>query len=296
MFDHWVRIDDPEDPRIHVFQGLRDHTLRQLREESGGDMDGVFVGEGDIVVQRALSAGYLLESILVDGSRRRPIPAAIESSGMPIYGAAPQVLQHITGYHLHRGLLGCFRRRPVPEPGAVLAEATTLLVLEGVNNPTNLGVILRCGVALGVDAFVMDPSCSDPLYRRAGRVSMGEAYRLPYARLEGFPEGLRPIHEAGFHTLALTPGGDTLFSDFSFTADAKVAVVLGSEGPGLNDETIAACSARVRIPMSKGVDSLNVGSAASVAFYALQQARLAPYRATSPSTSNSIDAHGGSVT
>ncbi len=121
VFDHWVPISDPQDPRIHVFQGLRDHTLRQLREGSGGDMDGVFVGEGDIVVQRALSAGYLLESVLVDGSRRKPIPQAIEASGAPIYGAAPQVLQHITGYHLHRGLLGCFRRRPVAEPAAVLA-------------------------------------------------------------------------------------------------------------------------------------------------------------------------------
>ncbi|NNE95623.1 MAG: RNA methyltransferase [Acidimicrobiales bacterium] len=269
-------IDDPADPRISVFQGLRDHQLRQLREADGGDMSGVFVAEGDLVVERAIDAGYGLCSILVDGARRKAIPPAIEAAGAPIYGAAPNVLQHITGYHLHRGLLACFHRRPLRPVDEVLATSTTLLVLEGINNPTNLGVILRCGVALGVDAFVMDHTCSDPLYRRAGRVSMGEAYRLPYARLGSFPDNLAVIHDSGFTTLALTPSGDTDIGDLSFGADQRVALVLGSEGPGLSDGTIHACSMRVRIPMSGSVDSLNVGSAASVAFYAIQQARTTP--------------------
>ncbi|MFW2384105.1 MAG: TrmH family RNA methyltransferase [Acidimicrobiales bacterium] len=273
MFDNWIPIDDPQDPRIAVFQGLRDHQLRQLREADGGDMDGVFVGEGDVVVERALDAGYELHSILVDGARNKPIPERIESAGAPIHAAAPNVLQHITGYHLHRGLLACFRRRPLLDPACVLRSATTLIVLEGINNPTNLGVILRCGVALGVDAYVLDSTCSDPLYRRSGRVSMGEAYRLPYARLGSFPEDLAVVHEAGFTTLALTPGGDIEIGDLSFDANQKVALVLGSEGPGLNSETIASTTLRVRIPMSRDVDSLNVGSAASVAFYAIQQAR-----------------------
>ncbi len=273
MFEHWVRIDDPQDPRIAVFQGLRDHQLRQLREADGGDMEGVFVGEGDLVVERALEAGYQLHSILVDGARTKPIPDRIEQDAPPIYAAAPNVLQHITGYHLHRGLLACFRRRQLMSADGVLAGAATLIVLEGINNPTNLGVILRCGVALGVDAFVMDNTCSDPLYRRAGRVSMGEAYRLPYARLGSFPEDLEQIHAAGFTTLALTPGGEVDIGELSFAPDQKVALVLGSEGPGLGDGTIAACSIRTRIPMSGAVDSLNVGSAASVAFYAIQQSR-----------------------
>lgn len=236
-------------------------------------MEGVFVGEGDIVVERALEAGYALHSILVDGARNKPIPERIEAAGPPIYAAAPNVLQHITGYHLHRGLLACFRRRPLLPVDAVLADATTLIVLEGINNPTNLGVILRCGVALGVDAFVMDNTCSDPLYRRAGRVSMGEAYRLPYARMGSFPEDLSRIHAAGFTTLALTPAGDADISELKFAADQKIALVLGSEGPGLSEGTIETCSVRARIPMSGVVDSLNVGSAASVAFYAIQQSR-----------------------
>jgi tRNA G18 (ribose-2'-O)-methylase SpoU len=236
-------------------------------------MEGVFVGEGDLVVERALDAGYEPQSILVDGARRKPIPERIESTGTPIYAAAPNVLQHITGYHLHRGLLACFRRRPLLQPAEVLADATTLIVLEGINNPTNLGVILRCGVALGVDAYVMDSTCSDPLYRRSGRVSMGEAYRLPYARLGSFPDDLGMIHIAGFTTLALTPGGEVDIGDLSFSPDQKVALVLGSEGQGLSDGTINASTLGVRIPMSGEVDSLNVGSAASVAFYAIQQAR-----------------------
>ncbi len=273
MFDHWVPIVDPEDLRIAVFQGLTDQVLRQRREESGGDMEGVFVSEGDIVVERAIAAGYELHSLLVDGARRKAIPDAVEATGIPIYAAAPNVLQHITGYHLHRGMLACFHRRPVPEAKAVLEGSTTLAVLAGIHNPTNLGVILRCGVALGLDAFVMDPTCSDPLYRRSGRVSMGEAYRLPYSRLEPFPEGLSIVHEAGFTTLALTPSGTSDIGGLQFDPDQKVALVLGSEGPGLSQETIDACSLRVRIPMSGEVDSLNVGSAASVAFYAIQQAR-----------------------
>lgn len=273
MFDNWIPIDDPKDYRIAVFQGLRDHQLRQLREADGGDMEGVFVGEGDLVVERALDAGYELHSILVDGARRKPIPPRIEAAGAPVFAAAPNVLQHITGYHLHRGLLACFRRRRLLEPQEVLAATTTLIVLEGINNPTNLGVILRCGVALGVDGYVLDSTCSDPLYRRAGRVSMGEAYRLPYARLGSFPDDLNVIHEAGFTTLALTPSGDVDIGELSFRPDEKVGLVLGSEGQGLSDGTIHASTLRVRIPMSGDVDSLNVGSAASVAFYAIQQAR-----------------------
>ena len=257
-----------------MFQGLRDHTLRQLRELPGNDMEGVFVSEGDVVVERALRAGYRLHSILIDRKRNRPIPQPITESGVPIYACGPEVLQRITGYHLHRGLLACFHRRPLAELSDVLSGATTLLVLEAINNPTNMGVILRCGAGLGLDAFVMDPTCSDPLYRRSGRVSMGEAYALPYARLDGFPTGLETVHQAGFHTVALTPAPDAGdIGDLSFAPDQKVALVLGSEGPGLTQATMDACDQRVQIPMSGSVDSLNVGSASAVAFYALQQAR-----------------------
>lgn len=268
-----LEVDDPADPRIEVFQGLRDHVLRRRREEPGGDMDGVFVAEGDVVVERALRAGYRLHSVLVDGRRTKPLPPAIDEA-VPVYAAAPQVLQRITGYHLHRGLLACFHRRPLPPLDEVVAGAVTSAVIEGVNNPTNLGVILRCGAALGADSFFLDPTCCDPLYRRAGRVSMGEAFALPYARLDRFPEGLAPLRTAGMRLLALTPAPDADdIGSLRLEPDEPVGLLLGAEGPGLTEAALAAADQRVRIPMAGEVDSINVGSAAAVAFYAVNQAR-----------------------
>lgn len=268
-----IVVDDPDDARIEVFQGLRDHVLRRRREQADGDMAGYFVAEGDNVVERALRADYRLHSILVDGRRSRPLPDAI-GPDVPVYAAGPEVLQRITGYHLHRGMLACFYRRSLPPLDQVLDGLLTSLVVEGVNNPTNLGVILRCAAALGVDRYFLDPTCCDPLYRRAGRVSMGEAYALPYARLEAFPDGLAPLKERGVRLLALTPAPDAIgLPDLTLEPDEPVAVLLGAEGPGLTLATLAAADQRVRIPMAGLVDSINVGSAAAVAFYGVAQAR-----------------------
>ena len=239
-------------------------------------MAAVFVAEGDVVVARALRAGYRLRSILVDARRTRPLPPEV-GSDVVVFAAAEAVLQRITGYHLHRGMLACFDRRPVAGVHDAVAGARTVAVLEGIHNPTNLGVILRAAAALGVDAFVMDPTCCDPLYRRAGRVSMGEAYALPYARLDRFPAGLAPLVEGGFRLLALTPAPDaTDIGRLTIDPDEPIGLVLGSEGPGLSDATLAAADDRIRIPMSGAVDSINVGSAAAVACYAVQQARRRP--------------------
>jgi tRNA G18 (ribose-2'-O)-methylase SpoU len=270
-----VEVEDPEDPRIAVFQGLRDHVLRRRREQPDGDMAGVFVAEGDIVVERALRADYQLQSLLVDAKRTKPLPEVIDPE-IPVYAAGPQVLQRITGYHLHRGVLACFKRKELLSVDEALAGATTVAVIEGVNNPTNLGVILRCAIALGVDAYLLDPTCCDPLYRRCGRVSMGEAFATPYSRLEPFPDGLTPLREADFELLALTPAADSVpINELSYGTDDRVALLLGAEGPGLTDATMAACDKRVKIPMSGLTDSINVGSAAAVAFYAVAQARSA---------------------
>ncbi len=268
-----IEVDDPADPRIEVFQGLRDHVLRQRRELPDGDMAGVFVAEGDVVVERALRAGYRLHSILVDGKRTRPLPEVVDDR-VPVYAAGPEVLQRITGYHLHRGCLACFARRPLPPLEEVVAGATTVAVMEAINNPTNLGVILRCAVGLGIDAYFLDPTCCDPLYRRCGRVSMGEAFATPYARLDRFPEGLEPLRRAGFELVALTPDPDAEpIDELRYDPDDRVALLLGAEGPGLTDPTLVAADRRVRIPMAGLVDSINVGSAAAVAFYAIGQAR-----------------------
>lgn len=236
-------------------------------------MAGFFIAEGDIVVERALRAGYRLESMLVDGARTKPLPDTIAST-VPLFACGPAVLQRITGYHLHRGVLACFRRRPLLDLDEALAAARTVTVLENINNPTNMGVILRCAAALGVDAFVMDRSCSDPLYRRCGRVSMGEAYSLPYTRLGRFPADLEQLSDRGFVTIALTPDpAATDISELTIGSEQRVGLLLGAEGPGLTAETLDVVDHRVRIPMSGAVDSINVGSAAAVAFYAMQQAR-----------------------
>lgn len=275
MQDHWIPVDDPDDSRLDVFQGLRDHILRQERELPDGDMAGVFISEGDVVIERALRAGYELSSILVDAKRSKPLPGVVAPT-VPIYAAGPDVLVRITGYHLHRGALACFKRRPVPSAVDVLAEHAprSVVVLENINNPTNMGVILRCAAGLGIDAFFCDPTCSDPLYRRSGRVSMGEAYALPYARLDAFPEGLDVLRRHGFELLALTPGPQSVaLEELRFGEEDRVALLLGAEGPGLSGGVLEAVDQRVRIPMSGTVDSINVGSAAAVAFYGLQQSR-----------------------
>jgi tRNA G18 (ribose-2'-O)-methylase SpoU len=236
-------------------------------------MAGVFMSEGDIVVERALKAGYKLSSILVDGKRTKPLPDAVGPE-VPVYSAGVSVLQRVTGYHLHRGMLACFARREVPTAEVVLATSKNLLVTESIANPTNLGVIIRCAAGLGIDSFVLDPTSCDPLYRRTGRVSMGEAYSMPYARLQKFPEGLNEVIDKGFTLLAFTPSPDAVdIADLSFSTDEKVALMIGAEGPGLTDASQRAAHMRVKIPMSGSVDSINVGSAAAIAFYALQQAR-----------------------
>ncbi len=268
-----ILVDDPVDPRIAVFQGLRDHVLRRRREQPDGDMASVFVAEGDIVVERAIRAGYHLRCALVDGKRKKPLPDSIDDD-VPVYSVGPEVLQRITGYHLHRGMLACFDRKPLLDVETVIDTTRTLAVMEGINNPTNLGLILRAAVALGVDGYAIDPTCCDPLYRRSGRVSMGEAYGTPYTRLEAFPDGLTPIRDAGFRLLAFTPAADAVdIGDIEVGPNDRVALVLGAEGPGLTATTMSACDARVQIPMAGDVDSINVGAAAAVAFYAIGQAR-----------------------
>ncbi len=270
-----IDVDDPLDPRIEVYQGLRDHVLRRRREGPGGDMAGVFVAEGDLVVERAVAAGYQLVSVLIDGKRTRSLPAAV-GDDIPVFAAGPDVLQRITGYHLHRGMLACFVRKHVPDPAEILPSLRSIVVCEGVQNPTNLGVIIRCAAGLDIDGLLLDPTTADPLYRRAGRVSMGEAFKLPHARLPALPDGLDVIHEHGFTTLALTPADDSVdIGTLRFDPEERVAILLGSEGPGLSDETMAAVHHRVAIPMTGTVDSLNVGVAAGIAFFALRHARRA---------------------
>ena len=268
-----LTITDPDDPRIAEYTGLRDHDLRRRREAPGGDLAGLFIAEGDLVVERALRAGYPVHSVLVDATRTAPLPAAVPAD-TTVFAAGPDVVRRITGMAVHRGMMAVLGRLPIPPPEQVLAGSTRAGVLEGVGNPTNLGVIARSAVALGADALLLDPTCVDPLYRRASRVAMGEVFDLPYARLARFPEGLDPVTHAGFSLLALTPDrGAPSIDDLVFAPDERVALVLGAEGAGLTDATLDRVGRRARIPMHGAVDSLNVAAAAAIACFVLGRGR-----------------------
>jgi tRNA G18 (ribose-2'-O)-methylase SpoU len=229
---------------------------------------GLFIAEGELVLGRALQAGYRPRSLLVDAKRVDQLPDA----DAPLYAATQDVLRATTGFHVHRGILASFHRRPLPSAADVLAAATRVAVLEDVNNHTNLGAVFRGAAALGMDAVLLSPSCADPLYRRSVRVSMGEVFAVPYARLAPWPAALAEVRAAGFGLLALTPAEDALpIQRLSAAARRRPALLLGAEGPGLSRAALAASDQRVVIPMRNGVDSLNVAAAAAVAFWELNR-------------------------
>jgi tRNA G18 (ribose-2'-O)-methylase SpoU len=255
-------ITDLDDARLADYRALTDVELRTKFEEPHG----LFIGEGELVLRRALAAGYRARSILVDAKRVGQV--ADLAGTAPLLAAAPALLQRLTGFHVHRGLLASFHRKPLPDAASVVAAANRIVVLEDVNNHTNVGAIFRGAAALGMDAVLLSPSCADPLYRRSVRVSMGEVFAVPYARLEPWPAALSTLD--GFTLLALTPAPDALsIQDLTPAQRARPALLLGAEGTGLSEAAMRAADARVVIPMRRGVDSLNVAAAAAVAFWEL---------------------------
>lgn len=250
-------ITDPADPRLADYVGLTDVVRRSKHEPEAG----FFLAEGVPVMLRAARAGFPLRSVLL--AENRPVPEGLPEA--PVYRASYEVLEEVTGFHVHRGALASFGRLPLPTAAEVLATATRVVVLEEVNNHTNLGAIFRTAAGLGMDAVLLTPTCCDPLYRRAVRVSMGEVFALPYAYLD-WPSGIDQLRAAGFRVLALTPAPDaTPLDAVRLEHDERAALLLGAEGPGLTPEAMAASDLRVRIPMAHGVDSLNVANAAAVA-------------------------------
>ncbi len=250
-------ITDPADPRLADYVGLTDAVRRARHEPEAG----FFLAEGVPVMLRAARAGYPLRSVLL--ADNRPLPEGLPDA--PVYRASFEVLEAVTGFHVHRGALASFGRLPLPTASEVLEEARRVVVLEDVNNHTNLGAIFRSAAGLGIDAVLLTPTCCDPLYRRAVRVSMGEVFALPYAYLD-WPEGLAALRTAGFRVLALTPAADaTRLEEVVLADDERAALLLGAEGPGLSEQAMRDSDLRVRIPMARGVDSLNVANAAAVA-------------------------------
>ena len=259
-----VAITDPADERLADYRALTDVDLRTRWEPPHG----LFIAEGELVLGRALRAGYRPRSVLVDAKRADQVPHV----DAPLYAATQEVLAATTGFHVHRGILASFHRRPLPDATDLLVAATRVAILEDVNNHTNLGAVFRGAAALGMDAVLLSPSCADPLYRRSVRVSMGEVFAVPYTRLAPWPAALDQVRAAGFTLLALTPAADALPIQ-RLTADQRrrPALLLGAEGPGLSAAAQAAADHRVVIPMRNGVDSLNVAAAAAVAFWELNR-------------------------
>ena len=264
-----IEITDISAPELDVYARLTQAQLRNRLEPEKG----IFIAESPKVIARALDAGYQPLSLLME---RKQItgPAAdilARCGDAPVYTADRETLAGLTGFELTRGVL-CAFRRPAPRSVEELCRsARRVAVLEGIVDSTNVGAIFRSAAALNMDAVLITPSCCDPLCRRAVRVSMGTVFQVPWAQIGGCPEkGIAQLHELGFKTAAMALSDRSVsIDDAALAAEPKLAVVLGTEGDGLAHSTIAACDYTVKIPMSHGVDSLNVAAASAVAFWQL---------------------------
>ena len=267
-------IKDFSAPELDIFARLRENQLANWECAEKG----IFIAESPKVIGRALAAGYEPISFLME---RRHVESQgkelLERCGpVPVFTAEEVVLAQMTGFHLTRGMLCAMKRRELPKAERVCAGARRVAVLERVMNPTNVGAIFRSAAALGMDAVLLTPECSDPLYRRCTRVSMGTVFQVPWTYLGGaaaqWPEkGLQRLRAQGFRSaaMALTDRSVSI-DDENVMREPRLAIVLGTEGDGLLPQTIAQCDYTVRIPMSHGVDSLNVAAASAVAFWQLR--------------------------
>jgi tRNA G18 (ribose-2'-O)-methylase SpoU len=267
------RITDADDPLVDDYRDLTDTTLRRRKEPE----EGLFMAESHQVIRRALQAGYPVRSVLttsrwVTALENLPIPAEA-----PVFVAEDDVVRQITGYRVHRGALAAMARRPLPTVATVTGSARRVLVLEGIVDHTNVGAVFRSAAGLGIDAVLVDPTCADPLYRRAVRVSMGAVFALPWTRVTPWPQALEDLVGDGWELLALTPRADALaLGDLSVDPEARVGLVLGSEGAGLTDAALRQVTKHVRIPMAAGIDSLNVAAAVAIACYVIGQVPAHP--------------------
>lgn len=262
-----IPVDDPADPRLADYRDLRDVALRRRLETEHG----LFLAEGEKVVRRAVEAGYPARSFLMAPRWLEGLGDVLDRSGAPCYVVSEHLAEQVTGFHVHRGALASLERLPLPSVDQVLAGARTLLVLEDVVDHTNVGAIIRCGAALGVDAVLLSPRCADPLYRRAVKVAMGAVFSVPWTRLPDWHDALPALSARGFATVALTLAENAVPLDEALSGLDRVALVLGTEGHGLSQRWQSSADRRAVIPMREGVDSLNVAAACAVACYVAQR-------------------------
>ena len=275
-----TETDHLEDPRLQIYTKLSETQLYHCREPHRG----LFIAESPKVIERALNAGYKPVSMLMDRQQMKGEGADIlerigtfNGDPIPVYTAEEAVLRNLTGFPLTRGCLCAMERRELPSVEETVRGASRICIMEEVVNPTNVGAIFRSAAALGMDAVLLTHGCADPLYRRAVRVSMGTVFQVPWTfigdrKAPGWPQpGIDKLRGLGFKTAAMALKKDSVsISDPGLLAEPRLAVILGTEGDGLAEETIAACDYTVMIPMFRGVDSLNVAAASAVAFWELR--------------------------
>lgn len=262
-----VTVTDPADPRLDDFRDLKRADRRPDRP--GGR--GLVIAEGTVVVRRLIASAYPIRALL--GVRRRSDELREDLAGVtaPFYVAEPEVMAAAVGFHLNRGVLATADRVTFPPAADLLDRCRRVAVLEGVGDHENIGAIFRSAAALGIDAVLLAGGCADPLYRRSVRVSMGTVLQVPFATVPALADGgVDLLRRSGFRVFALTPAARALPIGADLGPPAgRVAIVLGSEGPGLTEATLAAADVLVRIPMTAGVDSLNVATAGAIAFAVL---------------------------
>ncbi|WP_116045376.1 TrmH family RNA methyltransferase [Amycolatopsis palatopharyngis] len=263
-----IRTDDPNDPRLDDF---RDLTTADRRPDRPGGR-GFVIAEGAVVVRRLLASRYPVRAVLGVPRRIEELAGDLAGVRAPVYETSADTMASVVGFHLNRGVLAIADKADLPSAEEIARNGRILAVLEGVGDHENLGSIFRNAAALGVDGVLLGPRCSDPLYRRSVRVSMGNVLRVPFAALRPWPAGLELLREQGFRVAAMTPRpGSFSLRELRETRPegGRIALLLGAEGPGLSAEAIDAADVAVRIPMADGVDSLNVATAAAVGFYEL---------------------------
>ncbi len=262
-----IRVDSVADERLADYRSLTDIALRRRIEPQ----QGLYMAEGAKVIGRALAAGHRPRSVLVSERWLASIEPLVDQ-GTPIYVAPPPVLESVTGYDVHRGALAAMHRPDLPTVADVVRDARLVVVLDGIVDHTNVGAAFRSVAGLGADAVLVSPTCADPLYRRAVKVSMGTVFQVPWTRIEPWPAGLDELRQAGFTVAALALADDAVsLGDFAAAGHERVALVMGAEGDGLSRDALAAADHVVTIPMAGSVDSLNVAAASAVAVWALRR-------------------------
>ena len=267
-----IEIREPDDPRIDDF---RDLSRADRRPDRPGGR-GLVIAEGAVVVRRLAASAYPVRALLGTARRFEELAADLAGTDAPYYAVTADVMADVVGFHLNRGVLATADRVEFPSAAQLLGSARSVALLEGVGDHENLGAIFRNAAALGIGAVLLADGCSDPLYRRSVRVSMGTVLLMPFAPVGGVEEGVMLLRSNGFRVVALTPSGDRVLARTPL--DGRIAVLVGSEGPGLTPAALALADLRVRIPMADGVDSLNVATAAAIAFASLHGAGPADCR------------------